>query len=257
VPKSPTSRLDIPRYEDSEVAAFSASVNAISDAIDAKACIFLTGLFAARPAFGIAGRYYLATDGTKSGCTWGDLYLDSGTEWVGPTNAPTHAPLGTLMDYAVGSDPVDSDGVTRWLIADGRAISRATYAAFFAKVSAEKVGDESLLKVWGEGNGTTTFNIPNLTGRVAVQPGGSGVAALGSKGGEQTHTLTTPEMPSHTHANEVVYTDPGSHQGGDTRIMDDFVAHAFSTINTQPTGGGGAHNNMQPYLGLNKIIRVL
>jgi hypothetical protein len=210
MPKSPTARLGVPRYEDSETASFSAQVNAIAEAIDAKAMAFVADTFAKRPAAGVNGRYFLATDGKLSGTTEGDLYFDNGTAWSGPRNVITTGPIGSLMDSAATGDPVDPDGVTRWLVCDGRAISRATYAGLFAKIST----------TYGEGNGSTTFNIPNLAGRVAVMPGGSGVT-LGSVGGKQQ--------------------------------LDEAVYGTLSGTKAVAVAG----TNMQPYLGLHKIIRVL
>jgi microcystin-dependent protein len=257
VPKAPTARLAIQRYEDSENASFSAQVNAISEAVDAKACIFLKGKLSARPAFGIEGRYYLAEDGTLAQCAEGDLYYDTGTEWVGPRNVVTYPPIGFLGDYALGTDPVDADGIVRWLIADGRAISRATYPVLFAKIQAQ-----GLLAIWGEGNGTTTFNIPNLVGRVAVHPGGSGVAGVGSKGGEQTHKLVAKEagVGKHEHTPNdgrqfatAAATSTGSNAGGAPYGALGVAAATTAAASDAEEG----HNNMQPYVGLFKVIRVL
>lgn len=266
MPKPATTRLGLPQYEDSEVASFSAQVNAISKALDLEVSIFLKGKFSARPAAGIEGRYYLAEDGVKSGCSEGDLYYDTGTAWVGPRNSPTQGPLGGMMDYPLATDPVDPDGTTRWMIANGRAISRVTYKVLFEKINAE-----GLLKTWGEGNGSTTFNIPNTIGAVAVHPGGSGVT-LGVKGGEQTHKLTEAELAAHSHG--------GATGGTNLYLPDESAGHlhegAAQSYGAQPgytatdnilfqghshaissAGGGTAHNNMQPYLGLYKLIRVL
>lgn len=89
-------------------------------------------------------------------------------------------PIGTVIDYAGSSVP---DG---WLECDGSAVSRTTYAALFAVLGT----------TWGSGNGSTTFNLPNLGGRVAI---GKGSRNVGATGGAETHTLTVNEMPSHTH----------------------------------------------------------
>lgn len=247
---APTTRLGLAQYADTEAASFSAQINAISTVIDAKACIFLKGTFAGRPAAGIEGRYYLAENGTLSGCSEGDLYYDTGTVWVGPRNMlPSGPPLGGMMDHSLNADPVDPDGVTRWMIANGRALLRATYAALFAKYSA--IG----LSVWGAGNGSTTFNIPNMPGKIAVHPGGSGVTTVGSTGGEQTHTLTTAEVAAHEH---VIQMTNGFEAGSGqfhVAVQEGVLVSNFQ--NTQATGGGGTHNNMQPYVGMYKIIRVL
>ena len=74
-----------------------------------------------------------------------------------------------------------------YLVCDGSAVSRETYSALFAVIGT----------VYGAGDGSTTFNLPDLTGKVAI--GYSTSHALGTTGGEETHVLTSGELGSHVH----------------------------------------------------------
>ena len=94
----------------------------------------------------------------------------------------TVAPAGIMGAYAGGVVP---DG---WLLADGRAISRTTYSDLYAAIGT----------TWGPGNGNTTFNLPDTQERFLL--GKSATKAVGDTGGESEHTLTTGEMPRHSHS---------------------------------------------------------
>jgi microcystin-dependent protein len=104
----------------------------------------------------------------------------------------------------------------------------------------------------GVGDGSTTFNTPDTRRRVVVGSGGSASATLGSGvgsvGGEETHVLTEPEMPAHTHVTGMI--DGSAFAGGSNGAMRDTQSGA-----TGSTGGGGAHNNIQPSLVAMKIIK--
>jgi len=125
-----------------------------------------------------------------------------------------------------------------WLLCDGSAISRINYAGLFAVIGITS----------GAGDGSTTFNLPDMRGRVPVGIGASGVATLGEIGGEQTHILTIPEMPSHTHT----YLQKTSNTAFG------FDAGTYEQIqgNTGVSGENIPHNNMSPYLGVNYIISI-
>lgn len=168
--------------------------------------------------------------------------------------------VGEIKDYAGASIP------NGWFPCDGRAISRAGYAALFA----------ALGTTWGVGNGTTTFNIPDLqgrntahldggTGRLTTAGGGVDGATLGAVGGTQGITLDTTMIPAHTH----VVTDPGhAHSvavGSDSASSGTFqrasnntapqsTASAVTGITLANTGGGLAHKNVQPTAMVNKLI---
>ena len=85
-----------------------------------------------------------------------------------------------------------------YLICDGSPVSRSTYPDLFAAVGT----------TYGSGDGSTTFNLPNLSGRVAL---GAGTGySIGSVGGSETHSLVSSELaehshevPSHTHDNTI------------------------------------------------------
>lgn len=97
---------------------------------------------------------------------------------------------------------------------------------------------------WGAGDGSTTFNVPNFQGFVRAGANGSllsGVNGVGLSGGEATHVLTTPEMPSHTHSGSTFLI------AGSGFTYNDVGSPQFGQIgNVGNTGGGLAHNNVQP-----------
>jgi microcystin-dependent protein len=135
-----------------------------------------------------------------------------------------------------------------WLICDGSAISRVQYAELFAAIGT----------TYGAGNGTTTFNLPNFKGRVAVglDAAQTEFDTLGETGGAKTHTLTVAEMPSHTHTIEgLAGTDDLNFTGNGGAFA---AADAVTPYDqqTQPTGGGQAHNNLQPYNVVHYIISI-
>lgn len=167
--------------------------------------------------------------------------------WTGMT--------GTVLPFAGSAAP---DG---WLLCFGQAVSRATYANLFATIGT----------TFGVGDGSTTFNLPDLRGRIPagkdnmggtaasrLTTAGSGVngATLGATGGAETHTLTVAQMPSHTH--EAVATN-----GFWGDIGGRYVANASGSVinlnnfpSTDPKGGGQAHPNAQPTIVLNQIIKI-
>lgn len=74
-----------------------------------------------------------------------------------------------------------------WLVANGQAVSRTTYAALYAKIGT----------TFGGGDGTTTFQLPDLAGRMPM--GADGAFPLGSQGGAESVVLTMANVPPHTH----------------------------------------------------------
>jgi len=162
-------------------------------------------------------------------------------------------------------NPIAPNG---WLIEAGQSLATATYPRLF-----EHFG-------YTFGGGGANFNLPDSRGRVLValdNQGGSDAGrlaaanALGGTGGEELHTLTTGEMPAHTHAP----TDPGHVHGyndpengvpilsgtgsGFQTVRDPATSNTASAttgITIATTGGGAAHNVMQPYILAYRIVRT-
>ncbi len=121
----------------------------------------------------------------------------------------------------------------------------------------------SILGTTFGGNGTTNFGLPDLRNSVPMHVGGG--INLGNKGGEQTHTLITNEIPTHNHqlnasqqgateATPVTYYLPTL----DTAVYAPLNTANAAMVNNEVsnTGGNQAHDNMQPYLVLNIIIAL-
>ena len=155
-------------------------------------------------------------------------------------------PSGSVTQWAgSGSAP------TGWLMCDGTAVSRTTYSALFTAIST----------TYGVGDGSTTFNLPDMQGRVAIGAGtgrnnaddGSLPArTIGTYEGEETHTLTEAELPAHTHT----YTKPALLESYRNSIESGTNGN-HSSNEDQDTGSVGSntpHNVMQSYLVLGGYI---
>lgn len=148
---------------------------------------------------------------------------------------PFILPVGSVIDFAGNLAP------TNFLICDGSSLLRSAYPALFAVIGTTFGSVDS-----------THFNLPNLGGRVTVGVGNSGGSTftLSNTGGEETHTLSIAEMPSHNHSSPAQVGASKYTSGSDSLFAP--AAYGGTTGNQ---GGGGAHNNMQPYMALNKIIK--
>lgn len=198
------------------------------------------------------------------------------------TEIDSNAPIiGAIQMFAGSSAP------TGYLVCNGTAVSRTTYSALFAITST----------TYGVGDGSTTFNLPDLRTRVPVGKNASGTfTTLGATGGAETHTLLTAEIPSHTHTTNIAHGHastlaapahthsipnatvvPGgvtantieswTTSNGVTRTVTSGAASATvltgaitalgaTTTASTGTGNDGAHNNLQPYIVLNFIIKT-
>jgi microcystin-dependent protein len=119
----------------------------------------------------------------------------------------------------------------------------------------------SLLGTAFGGDGVTNFALPDYRGRVAVH---QGTFEVGQRFGEAAHTLSTAEMPSHTHGITGVDAtatddDPTGNYLASQRRNDSFAPVADGTLAGSAialTGGSQPHNNLQPYLVLNYVIAI-
>lgn len=198
-------------------------------------------------------------------------------------NNPYSIPLGGMLDYIASTTPSSI-----FAFPANQAISRTTYSSLFALIGT----------TYGAGDGSTTFNLPDLRGRVVASPdnmGGfdagrlsdanssiaSGRNTLGGVGGSVTHAVSQNEMPSHYH--DINWSDPGHTHGGNYSNNASLTGTPGGSFNVIPTGNvnipaaytgitftgaGGAnttlasgssatHENVQPTILANRILRII
>jgi microcystin-dependent protein len=248
--------------------------NAQNQTLDDFVAIDAQGPLDQRPAAGVRGFYYFAED-------VGQLYRDTGSGWVPigvdatkltgkvptaslptiPLNLlPTQVPIGGGIVWFGGPLPGS------YILPRGQELSRTEYSALFA--------------LWGTmhgaGNGSTTFNVPRVSGRTIVASDSSQAEfdTVGETGGVKAVQLTESQMPSHQHGGgttesgvnaEIATTAATSNPGGTAKILRgegggtrtiQSSGHAHGIV-TDWRGGSQPHTNLQPYFVGEYLIRAL
>lgn len=184
-------------------------------------------------------------------------------------------PIGALIDFCGSTAP------SGWALCYGQAISRVTFATLFTLIGT----------TYGVGDGSTTFNLPDLRGRTVAGKDdmggaaagrltapyfGTAATALGASGGGENWILSIPQLPvvtptgvisvagntsvptvfaSNTYAASVT-ASPTSVQGFSFGTTDAGLTVTAAAFGGNPFGGGQPHRTIQPTILLNKIIRV-
>lgn len=139
-------------------------------------------------------------------------------------------PTGTIM-YSLTQNMGNG-----WLLCDGREVSRTTYAVLFAEIGTR----------YGAGDNSTTFNLPDIRGRSPIGAGtGSGLSFRDINAatvGEENHTLTVNEIPSHSHT-WIGPTTRTEERGDGANVV---WRGSDPAATTDAAGGGASHNTIHP-----------
>jgi len=184
------------------------------------------------------------------------LYYNKGTLGT-PLWEGADVPVGTINMYAGAT----TDVPTGWLLCNGAAVSRTTYAQLFAVLDTE----------YGVGDGSGTFNLPDFVTTNKFPRAATNDAGRGTTGGSDSVTLTTAQMPSHSHS-----ISPNPH-GHTINLQGTNASPGVSGLNTSPfsnvtsqsshtpataslsnssTGSGNSHENKPPFIDVHFIIAV-
>lgn len=189
--------------------------------------------------------------GLTSVGTSGNVLTSDGSAWVSAT--PTYVPTGGMLMWGTSSAP------TGYLLCDGSAVSRSTYSALFSVLST----------AYGSGDGSTTFNVPDLRNRFPV--GAGTTYSANSSGGSadavvvsHTHTATSSVTdPGHSHTiamgyslNPGSYSQPSPNDLGSTNSTSTSTTGISVSTTVASSGVSGTNANLPPYLGVYFIIKT-
>ena len=158
-------------------------------------------------------------------------------------------PYGTIIQSAAVNIP---EG---WLLCNGASIVKNSYLNLYNAIG------------YTYGGSGDNFNVPDIRGRVSVGTGtGAGLSSrtLGNTGGAETHQLSVGEMPSHSHTSNAtggsvgLITSTGSNTastGLDNTSGEPDLFATLPALTINSTGSSNAHNNMQPFIVLNYLIK--
>lgn len=229
------------------------------------------GAFAIQTSPGVAVSAAVLVQGTP----YLAKFVSASSAWILMSffSNPFNIPIGGCIDYFGTTAPN-----ANYALPAAQAISRTIYSTLFALIGT----------TFGVGDGTTTFNIPDLRGRVlagldnlnggvpagriSVAGGNFDGTVFGGTGGSQNHILTNAELPAHNHS----VTDTHSHNvpGGGNYTQGSSVLGSLlwanaggptattgtvagSIVVNNSTGGGGAHSILPPMMMVGKILRII
>jgi len=156
--------------------------------------------------------------------------------------------IGTVLMFAGNFAP------RGWALCNGQLLAISSHSALF-----------SILGTTYGGDGVSTFGLPELRGRVAIHEGnGPGLSphSLGQRSGAETVTLTTNNLPSHTHTMNASNDSPSTTNPTGAALSDGNIYNAegpkaqMNALTIGNTGSGQPVSVMQPYLALNFIIAL-
>ncbi len=169
------------------------------------------------------------------------------------SNHQIHVMTGCIQLWAGQSEP------NGWLFCNGQAVSRTAYPELFSVIGT----------LYGQGDGATTFNVPDLRGRVPM--GANQTYTLASTGGEVEHVLTEPELPKVTGHIEMHNSGTGTNIFGTGGALNspNYKINSYFRDGGNRSGGANSyggidlhfgenqpHNNLQPYIAQHYIIKA-
>jgi len=164
------------------------------------------------------------------------------TLFGGGGSAGGSVPVATILPFAGSVAP---EG---FMVCDGTELLASEYGDLFAAIGI----------TYGVGQAAGSFKLPNLRGRAPVGAGqGDGLTdrVMGSADGAEVHQLTIDEMPVHDHAYDLRNMATGAGSNGH-EVHPKPANSEPDSAQTRMTGGDQPHNNMQPFLVVNYIIKV-
>ena len=184
--------------------------------------------------------------------TWGGT-INTGMDKIDELLALA-MPVGTIQMYPLSTAPVATTNGGAWMVCDASAISRTAYSALYAIIGTS----------YGVGDGSTTFNLPDLRSRVPVgynvdTISGRSTRAIAAGSGTETHTLLDAEIPKHTHpttdaghdhaTTETAHTHTGTTADSSAVIVDPEHDHEESGTVVSAWSGGSSYGGLTTHIG--------
>ena len=171
------------------------------------------------------------------------LFYYNGSTLIGVGGSGSSAtndslPIGMIMPSA------SQGSITDWLLCDGSAVSRTEYSELYNAIGT----------TYGSGDGSTTFNLPNIAGKmiIGLDPDDTDFSTIGGTGGSKTHTMTLEELAEHDH---IQFTGGGQLTNTNS-TSGDCVVGRTNTTTTSKTGESKPMDIMNPYIVLNYYIKA-